>query len=48
MAALKPLLDNDFKSLMYMKSEENQIAVLRVLKMFYDGTKQPAILQLKK
>ncbi len=44
MVDLEPLLDYDLKSLMCGKSEENQLAVLRIFKMFYDGTKQPAIL----
>ncbi len=44
MVDLEPLLDYDLKSLMCGRSEENQLAILKIFKMFYDGTKQPAIL----
>lgn len=43
-ADLEALLDYDLKSLMCGISEENQLVVLKIFKMFYDGTKQPAIL----
>ncbi len=44
MADLESLFDYDLRSSVFGMDEDNQLAVLKIFKMFYDGTKQPVIL----